>query len=137
VLGRKDDLIVTSFGRNINPEWIENMLLDDSLVASCGIIGHGEPSLTAIFIPSASGKAWFAAASDAEVFGMIADRCATAPDYAVPKAFVAIPFAEAAKAGLLTRNGCFVRKTAAEFAKSSAARRAGEGPIPHPAQRNQ
>ena len=137
VLGRKDDLIVTSFGRNISPEWIENMLLDDSRVASCGIIGHGEPSLTAIFIPSASGKAWFAAASDAEVFGMIADRCATAPDYAVPKAFVAIPFAEAAQAGLLTRNGSFVRKTAAEFTKSSAARRAGEGPIPHPAQRNQ
>ena len=52
VLGRKDNLIVTAFGRNISPEWVETMLLGDDRIAFCAVLGHGEPHLTALLIPA-------------------------------------------------------------------------------------
>jgi len=55
--GRKDNLIVTSFGRNISPEWIETMLLGDLRIAFCAVVGHGEPYLTVVIIPSRMAKA--------------------------------------------------------------------------------
>jgi long-subunit acyl-CoA synthetase (AMP-forming) len=54
---RKDSVLVTSFGRNISPEWIETMLLADPRVALCIVTGHGEPHLTVLFIPSRQRRA--------------------------------------------------------------------------------
>ncbi|ACB96182.1 AMP-binding protein [Beijerinckia indica] len=115
VLGRKDNLIVTSFGRNISPEWIETMLLGDPRIAFCAVIGNGESYLTAILIPSAHGSAWFASASEKNVHDMIAECCANAPDYAVPSAFILVSLDQARDAQILTSNFRFVRKTLASF----------------------
>ena len=67
IQGRKDSLIVTSFGRNVSPEWIETMLLGDLRVAFCAVVGHGEAYLTAVIAPSGLGEDWFANATYSDV----------------------------------------------------------------------
>jgi long-subunit acyl-CoA synthetase (AMP-forming) len=112
--GRKDSLIVTSFGRNISPEWIESMLLGDLRIAFCAVVGHGAPSLTAVIIPSRSGESWFADASDAAVLGLISECCMGTPEYAVPHACLVASLQEAVDNQLLT-NGRPARKQIEKF----------------------
>ncbi|WP_079541533.1 AMP-binding protein [Bradyrhizobium lablabi] len=120
VHGRKDSLIVTSFGRNISPEWIETMLLADPRIALCTVAGHGEPYLTVLLIPSAQGAAWFASASRADILELLSDCCSDAPEYAVPRAYVIVSFEQALNHQLLS-NGRPVRKNIAKFILDRAA----------------
>jgi long-subunit acyl-CoA synthetase (AMP-forming) len=120
VHGRKDSLIVTSFGRNISPEWIETMLLGDPRIALCTVAGHGEPCLTVLLIPSAQGAAWFTTASRADILDLLSDCCSDAPEYAVPRAYVIVSFEQALNHQLLS-NGRPVRKNIAKFILESAA----------------
>jgi long-subunit acyl-CoA synthetase (AMP-forming) len=117
--GRKDSLIVTSFGRNISPEWIETMLLGDLRIAFCAVVGHGAPSLTAVIIPSHPGERWFADASYTDVLGLISECCAGAPEYAVPQACVVASLQEAISNQLLT-NGRPARKQIEKFVAAKA-----------------
>ncbi|HEY4987561.1 MAG TPA: AMP-binding protein, partial [Bradyrhizobium sp.] len=114
IQGRKDSLIVTSYGRNISPEWIETMLLGDLRIAFCAVVGHGEPHLTAVIVPSRPGEGWFTDASQADVLGLIADCCSGAPEYAVPRACVVASLEEAVHHQLLS-NGRPARKQIATF----------------------
>src|ERR1700730_2942638 len=120
VHGRKDSLLVTSFGRNVSPEWIETMLLADPRIAFCTVAGHGEPHLTALLIPSPQGAAWFAKATRAEILQLLSDRCSDAPNYAVPRDCVVVSFQEALNHQLLS-NGRPVRKTIDRFVRERAA----------------
>jgi long-subunit acyl-CoA synthetase (AMP-forming) len=120
VHGRKDSLLVTSFGRNVSPEWIETMLLADPRIALCTVAGHGEPHLTALLIPSPQGAAWFAKATRAEILQLLSDRCSDAPDYAVPRDCVVVSFQEALNHQLLS-NARPVRKTIGRFVRERAA----------------
>jgi long-subunit acyl-CoA synthetase (AMP-forming) len=118
--GRKDSLLVTSFGRNVSPEWIETMLLADPRVAFCAVAGHGEPHLTALLIPSRQGAAWFARATRADILELLSDCCSDAPEYAVPRAWVVISFEEALNNQLLS-NGRPIRKNVGRFVLERAA----------------
>jgi acyl-CoA synthetase (AMP-forming)/AMP-acid ligase II len=109
ILGRKDYLIVTSFGRNVSPEWIEALLCADDRIAACAVLGHGEPHLRAVIIPSNRGGAWFAGATKAQVLRELALICRQAPSYAIPRDFVLVDRDEAAQHNLLTPNGRFRR----------------------------
>jgi long-subunit acyl-CoA synthetase (AMP-forming) len=120
VLGRKDSLLVTSFGRNVNPEWIETMLLADPRIAFCNVSGHGEPHLTALLIPAPQGAAWFARATRVDILRLLSDRCSDAPDYAVPRDCVVVTLQEALNHRLLS-NGRPVRKAIARFVQDRAA----------------
>lgn len=55
VTGRKKNVINTSYGRNISPEWIEKELEACPLIAQCLVYGHAKPYLMAIIVPF-SGK---------------------------------------------------------------------------------
>jgi long-subunit acyl-CoA synthetase (AMP-forming) len=121
VHGRKDNQIVTAFGRNISPEWIETMLLDDPRILFCAVTGHGEPRLTALLIPSREGADWFAKASDEDVLNLISGRCSAAPEYAVPGAYMIISLDEAVKNQLLG-GGRIRRKQVAEFVETKVPR---------------
>ena len=114
VHGRKDNVLVTSFGRNVSPEWIETMVLADPRVALCVVTGHGESHLTSLLIPSAAGAAWFATATRAEVLELLTDLCSEAPEYAVPRAYVITSFEHALKDQLIS-NGRPVRKNIGRF----------------------
>jgi acyl-CoA synthetase (AMP-forming)/AMP-acid ligase II len=119
IQGRKDSLIVTSFGRNVSPEWIETMLLGDLRVAFCAVVGHGEPYLTAVIVPSGPGEAWFANATYSDVLSLISGCCSGAPEYAVPRACVVSSFQEAVGNRLLT-NGRPARKQIEKFVAAKA-----------------
>jgi long-subunit acyl-CoA synthetase (AMP-forming) len=114
VHGRKDSLLVTSFGRNVIPEWIETMLLADPRIAFCTVTGHGEPHLTALLIPSPQGAAWFAKATRTDIQKLLSDRCSDAPEYAVPRAYVIASFEQALNNQLLS-NGRPIRKNIGKF----------------------
>ena len=119
IRGRKDSLIVTSYGRNISPEWIETMLLGDLRIAFCAVVGHGEPHLSAAIVPSGPGESWFAHASHDEVLRLISDCCSGAPEYAVPRAVVVTSLQEAIDNQLLT-NGRPARPQIAKFVAAKA-----------------
>jgi long-subunit acyl-CoA synthetase (AMP-forming) len=120
VQGRKDSLLVTPFGRNVSPEWVETMLLADQRIALCVVTGHGEAHLTSLLIPSSAGMAWFATATRAKILELLSDRCAEAPEYAVPREYVVISFEEALNNQLIS-NGRPVRKKVGKFVLERAA----------------
>ncbi|MCB2060379.1 MAG: AMP-binding protein [Novosphingobium sp.] len=50
--GRKSNLIVTSFGRNISPEWVEAALLARPEIAQAMVYGEGLPAPGALIVPA-------------------------------------------------------------------------------------
>jgi len=55
ITGRKKNLIITSFGRNVSPEWVESALLLQREFAQAVVLGDGEASLSALLVPSSPG----------------------------------------------------------------------------------
>ena len=51
LMGRKKNIINTTYGRNISPEWIEKELETIALIAQCIVVGHGRSFLSAIIVP--------------------------------------------------------------------------------------
>ena len=115
VHGRKDNLIVNAFGRNISPEWVETELRADPRIGIAAVTGHGEPSLSALLVPSRFGQAWFSKASEQDVLDLVAQCCAELPSYAVPQAATVLSPEKAMKAGLITGNGQIARDRLADF----------------------
>lgn len=73
IIGRKSNLIITSFGRNVAPEWVEEQLVAQPQIAQAMIYGDGEAKLRAFIVPSAI---------DADVAAGVAAANATLPAYA-------------------------------------------------------
>jgi len=49
--GRRGNRLISSFGRNISPEWIESELLAGPLLAQAVVIGDAQPYCTALIYP--------------------------------------------------------------------------------------
>ena len=95
--GRKSNLIITSFGRNISPEWIESLLLEQRAIAQALVRGEGAASLSALIVPRGQ-----VAAQDIDA--AIAAVNAALPEYARIRHWRrALPFTPAN--GQLTGNG--------------------------------
>ena len=98
ITGRKSNLMITSFGRNVAPEWVESELLAQPEIAQAAVFGDGAPELCALVVPLRAdliGPALDAAVTRAN---------ATLPDYAQVKRWRACgPFDAAA--GEVTQNG--------------------------------
>jgi long-subunit acyl-CoA synthetase (AMP-forming) len=121
VHGRRDNVLVTSMGRNVSPEWIETMLLADPRVAQCALVGGGETDLAIVLLPSRIGADWFAAAEPSDIDQLVKRCCAEAPAYATPRSHLVVPLDVAAKAQLLTANGRIRRKEVAAFVRATLA----------------
>ncbi|WP_207063365.1 AMP-binding protein [Motiliproteus sp. SC1-56] len=96
--GRKKNLIITSFGRNLSPEWVEAELCASPLISQCCLFGDGRPYNLALITPAPGAEV---KAIDAWI-----DRCnARLPDYARVRhwLFSEMPFSAAN--GQLTGNG--------------------------------
>jgi long-subunit acyl-CoA synthetase (AMP-forming) len=50
--GRKKNLIITSYGRNISPEWPESLLMEQGLYKQVMVIGDAQRYLSALILPS-------------------------------------------------------------------------------------
>jgi len=71
--GRKSNLIITSFGRNVSPEWVEAALLAQPAIAQAMVHGDGRPAPEALLVP---------AHPEADLPAAVAAANATLPAYA-------------------------------------------------------
>lgn len=71
--GRRNNLVVTSYGRNISPEWLERLLLDSALVHQAVVFGDGRPGPVAVLVTDADDRA---------IERMLAALDVRLPDYA-------------------------------------------------------
>ncbi len=95
--GRRQNLLITSFGRNISPEWIEAVLLATPAIAQCIVVGDGQPALAAVIVARPG-------ATPADVDACLATINAGLPDYARLAGWVASP-PFSADNGMATGNG--------------------------------
>lgn len=51
ISGRQKNLLITSFGRNVSPEWVESVLLSQPDIAQAVVFGDAQPYLTALLVP--------------------------------------------------------------------------------------
>jgi long-subunit acyl-CoA synthetase (AMP-forming) len=52
VRGRRKNLLITSLGRNVSPEWVERELLARNPIAQAVVNGEGRPYLSALLWPT-------------------------------------------------------------------------------------
>jgi long-chain acyl-CoA synthetase len=95
--GRRKNLLITSFGRNVSPEWVEAALLAQPAILQAVVCGEARPWLAAIVVPMPGvPAAALTAAIDAANAGL--------PDYArVGRWIASPPFTH--QNGLATGNG--------------------------------
>jgi len=99
VVGRKKNLLITGYGRNVSPEWPETALRCQPAVAQAVVLGDGQPALSAVLWPSSS------AVDDAQLDAAVAAANATLPDYARVARWTRAADAFDAASGLATANG--------------------------------
>ncbi len=75
LLGRKKNTIVTGFGRNVSPEWLEAELTASALIRQAWVVGAEDQPLTACLYAVES-------VSDAQIAQWLAQLNSRLPDYA-------------------------------------------------------
>ena len=99
VRGRLKNLLITGFGRNIEPEWVERELVQEPEIASAIVLGEGRPHLAALLCPASR-------RITAQRLAAAVDRAnGRLPDYAQVRSWAlpAEPFTF--ESGALTANG--------------------------------
>jgi len=96
VFGRSKNLLITSFGRNISPEWLESELMAQPLLSQCVVIGDSRPFLSALLSATP-------AVSDTQIEAWIASVNLSLPDYAQVKKWLRL--SDSQWNGYLTANG--------------------------------
>ena len=74
--GRRKHVLITSFGRNVAPEWPEAELTAGGAIAQAAVFGEARPQLCAVLVARAAG------ASDAALAAEVRRANARLPDYA-------------------------------------------------------
>ncbi|MEN1929439.1 AMP-binding protein [Luteimonas sp. MJ250] len=99
VTGRRKHMFITSFGRNISPEWVEGELLQHPLFAQAVVLGEGRPFNVAV--------AWLRdpEADAATVQSALDAVNAGLPDYARVAHVIRAPRPFSSAGGFLTDNG--------------------------------
>ncbi|MCY1283248.1 2-succinylbenzoate--CoA ligase [compost metagenome] len=97
--GRRKHQFITSFGRNVNPDWVEAELTQRGVIAQAFVHGEGLPGNLALLWPLDP------ACTDQALADAVASANSSLPDYARIKAWHRLerPFSTAD--GLLTANG--------------------------------
>lgn len=99
ITGRRKNVFITSFGRNVSPEWVESELLQHPAFAQAIVHGEAQPFNVAIVWPRR------ADVDDASLLEALGDVNRGLPDYAqirdIVRADAPFSFAD----GLLTSNG--------------------------------
>lgn len=113
VRGRKKQVLITAYGRNVSPEWVECALHAATLrglpvLAQAVVFGDGEPALSAVLWPLRADL------PDAALQAAVDAANATLPDYARVRHWLRSPHAYSAASGLATANGRPQRAAIAE-----------------------
>ncbi len=95
ITGRRKNILITSYGRNVSPEWIEAALSVQPEIYQVIVYGDSMPHLGALIVPTHK---------DADIAAAISRTNIGLPDYAQVKVHhIVPPFTQ--EAGFLTGNG--------------------------------
>jgi len=97
--GRRRNVFVTAYGRNVSPEWVESELVAHPAISQAVVVGEARPWNLAIIVPSA------ATAGDDVLRAAIADANRRLPDYARVSAWLRADAPFTAGNSLATANG--------------------------------
>lgn len=98
VTGRRRNVLISAFGRNVSPEWVESELVASGVVRQAVAFGEARPWLGALVVPAAG-------ASRAAVAAAVAGANARLPDYARVEAWLLADAPFTTAGGDLTGNG--------------------------------
>lgn len=105
--GRRRNVFITAFGRNVAPEWVERELALEPEIAQAAVFGEAQPFNVALLVPSGNIPA-------AQLQAAVARANQNLPDYARVSRWIAVsPFTPAN--GLLTGTGRIRRDRLAEL----------------------
>ena len=99
ITGRKKNVLVTSFGRNISPEWPESLLLEHAPIAQAAVFGDARPYLVAVLVPASPHT------EEAALEHAVREANAKLPEYARIAGWVGAREPFSAMNGLATPNG--------------------------------
>lgn len=99
IVGRKRNLYINAYGRNIAPEWVECELAQEGAIAQAFVDGEGSAWNLAVLVPSAQPDAAPAIAA------AVTRANARLPDYAQVHAYLIAEQAFSVDSGELTANG--------------------------------
>jgi long-subunit acyl-CoA synthetase (AMP-forming) len=57
VSGRRKNVLITSFGRNVSPEWVEAELCGEATIAQAAVFGEARPWNVAVIVPAPAATA--------------------------------------------------------------------------------
>lgn len=97
--GRKKHVLITAYGRNVSPEWVETALRAEPAIAQAVVFGEAQPALSAVLWPMQPDT------PDAELQAAVDDANATLPDYAHVQRWVRARAPFEAGSGMSTANG--------------------------------
>jgi len=97
--GRKKHLLITAFGRNVAPEWVETALRNEHAIAQAVVFGEAQPALSAVLWPARC------TTPDAELQAAVDAANALLPDYARVRRWGRARAAFGPESGLATANG--------------------------------
>ncbi|KRG68625.1 long-chain acyl-CoA synthetase [Pseudoxanthomonas dokdonensis] len=99
IIGRRKNVFITAYGRNVSPEWVESELLQQPMFAQAVVIGEGRPYNVAVVWPRQRD------AGVAQLRDALQSINAGLPDYARVRDVVLASEPFSAANGLLTSNG--------------------------------
>jgi len=98
VLGRRRNVFITSFGRNVSPEWVEAEIAEQPGIAQVVVHGEGRPYVVALIVPTRADL-------DASTINQaVAAANSGLPAYARVRQWLRVPPFQASE-GLATANG--------------------------------
>lgn len=99
VEGRRKNLLISSYGRNISPEWVESELLAVPALREAVVFGDARPHCIALLTPVSSEL------SDIAIATAVTEANTHLPDYAQVRQWLRLPLPLAVTPGMLTANG--------------------------------
>lgn len=99
VSGRRRNVLITGFGRNLSPEWVETALRSEPAIAQAVVFGDGAPVLAAVVWPARPDM------PDAQLSAAIVSANGHLPDYAHVATWTRARLPFGAEHGMATGNG--------------------------------
>lgn len=99
IQGRRKHVLITAFGRNVSPEWVETALRSAPALLQAVVFGDGQPALSAVLWPADD------TIDDGALQRAVDAANAGLPDYARVRRWVRARAPFGAASGLATANG--------------------------------
>ncbi len=103
IVGRKKHVLVTSYGRNVSPEWPEARLATHPGILQAAVFGDARPFLSAVIVAAS-------VVDDAQIDAHVAAVNADLPDYARILKWIRASEVFTARNGMATANGRLFRQ---------------------------